>query len=64
MLGKSQHNHRLNPFKVNDIGLLDPKNFPKEFYNQLLTGRYRGVDFRDRIVFSLTTPKWEDPEVK
>lgn len=64
LMGKSQHKHRLNPFKINDIGLLDPKNFPRDFYKQVLTGRYNGVDYRDRMIFSWTTPKWEDPEVK
>ena len=31
LMNKAQHSHRLNPFKINEIGLLDPKNFPPDF---------------------------------
>ncbi|RCK63763.1 hypothetical protein Cantr_10335 [Candida viswanathii] len=64
LMGKSQHTHRLNPFSIGDIGLLDPKNFPRDFYKEVMTGRYKGLDYRDRVIFSWSKPKWEDPEDK
>ncbi|CAX45408.1 conserved hypothetical protein [Candida dubliniensis CD36] len=60
LMNKAQHSHRLNPFKINEIGLLDPKNFPSDFYKQLLTGKYNGIDFRDTKVFSMSRPQWEE----
>ncbi|KAL6449464.1 hypothetical protein SBY92_004377 [Candida maltosa Xu316] len=60
-LNKAEHSHGLNPFKINDIGLLDPKNFPRDFYQQVLTGEYKGLDFKNTISFSFSRPKWEEP---
>ncbi|KAI5958429.1 hypothetical protein CANMA_004273 [Candida margitis] len=57
-LDKAQHQHRLTPFKINDIGLLDPKNFPPDFIQQLATGKYNGIDFRNVIIFAFSRPKF------
>ncbi|KAI3405388.2 hypothetical protein KGF56_001784 [Candida oxycetoniae] len=56
---KADHRHRINPFKIADIGLLDPKNFPQDFVQQLATGFYNGVDFRDAIAFAISGPKFD-----
>ncbi|KAI5958125.1 hypothetical protein KGF57_002933 [Candida theae] len=57
-LDKAQHKHSLTPFKLNDIGLLDPKNFPQDFIKQLATGKYNGIDFRNVIIFAFSRPKF------
>ncbi|CAI5757322.1 unnamed protein product [Candida verbasci] len=56
------HKHKLHPFKINNIGLLDPKNFPIDFYNQILTGEYNGVKYKHIISFGFGGPNWEKPK--
>lgn len=41
----STHNHKIN-LNPNDIGVLDPRNFPTEAYNQLQTGVYNKTSFK------------------
>ncbi|KAG7662377.1 uncharacterized protein J8A68_004148 [[Candida] subhashii] len=52
--------HHVHNVKYNqqDLGLLDPKNFPEDFYNELKTGIYKGLDFRDVFIISRDRPKW------
>lgn len=64
LLDKAQHQHRLTPFKLNDIGLLDPKNFPPDFIQQLATGKYNGIDFRNVIIFAFSRPRFTTPTTK
>ena len=64
LLDKAQHLHGLSPFKLNDIGLLDPKNFPSDFIQQLATGKYNGIDFRNVIIFAFSRPKFTTVDAK
>ncbi|KAI5964860.1 uncharacterized protein KGF55_001931 [Candida pseudojiufengensis] len=59
-LNKAQHKHKLNFKNLNNIGLLDPKNFPENFINELGTGKYNGIDFRNVIIFSFSRPKFKE----
>ncbi|CAK9435594.1 uncharacterized protein LODBEIA_P03210 [Lodderomyces beijingensis] len=59
-MNKAQHTHKLHPFKINDVGLLDPKNFPLEFIEELATGRYKGLDFRNTSIMTFAKPKFAE----
>ncbi|KAK6457591.1 uncharacterized protein RJT20DRAFT_125378 [Scheffersomyces xylosifermentans] len=58
LMNFSNHKHRLS-YNVKDLGLLDPKNFDDDVYNQLQTGIYEGTDFRHVESVSLTRPDFE-----
>lgn len=55
--------HHLNPWKLYDLGLLDPKNFPKDFIEQLKSGSYNGHNIKDQTLFAMSRPKF-DPELE
>ncbi|KAI5951675.1 hypothetical protein KGF54_004750 [Candida jiufengensis] len=59
-LNKAQHVHKLNYRNLQNIGLLDPKNFPESFLEELGTGKYNGIDFRNVIIFSFSRPKFKE----
>lgn len=58
----AEHDHRVN-FNVEDLGLLDPKNFPKDVYDSIQSGVFKGLDFKDaQVVLSTDRPKWIEKE--
>lgn len=52
-ISEQDHSLSLNPAK---IGILDPHNFKKEDYDQLQTGEFNGIDFRDLEIITFSNP--------
>ncbi|KAK6201378.1 uncharacterized protein RJT21DRAFT_1321 [Scheffersomyces amazonensis] len=57
LLELSNRKHSLS-MKVNDLGLLDPQHFPKEVYQELQTGEFNGIDFKDVETVSFQKPQF------
>lgn len=52
-ISEQDHALSLNPAK---IGILDPYNFKKEDYDQLQTGEFNGIDFRNLEIITFSNP--------
>ncbi|KAK6465511.1 hypothetical protein DFJ63DRAFT_310601 [Scheffersomyces coipomensis] len=61
LLNISNHKHGVNFNKIDDIGLLDPNHFPVEFMDQLKTGRFNDVDFRNVEIMLFNKLKFVEP---
>ncbi|RLV90773.1 hypothetical protein JA1_004370 [Spathaspora sp. JA1] len=51
-------------YDVRNLGILDPRNFPRDLYDQLQTGSYNGIDYRNVQLTINAHPKWTEKEEK
>ncbi|EGW35248.1 uncharacterized protein SPAPADRAFT_132639 [Spathaspora passalidarum NRRL Y-27907] len=54
------HIHHTLYYDVHNLGILDPRNFPAELYNELQTGIYNGLDFRNVQLSVNIHPQWTE----
>ncbi|CAG85645.2 DEHA2B15664p [Debaryomyces hansenii CBS767] len=54
----SQHTHVLG-FNPQDIGLLDPCNFSEQTYNELQSGKYKDMAFKDVEIITFSRPPFK-----
>lgn len=57
----SNHQHKL-AMDVKDLGLLDPKNFDRDVYDQLQRGKFGETNFKDVETVSFSRPEWRADE--
>lgn len=59
LLNISNHNHKLSR-NIEDLGILDPKNFDEATYHQLQRGKFNSLDFTKVQTTSFTRPDFKD----